>query len=96
MPSLSALARRDRWSGPRRARPTAALIERNAFTVRHFDVPVLAPGADPIRVLHVSDLHILARQTRKIDWIRGLARLAPDLVINTGDTFCSARLASPL
>ena len=66
------------------------LIERNAFTVRQFDVPVLAPGADPIRVLHVSDLHILARQTRKIDWIRRLARLAPDLVINTGDTFCSA------
>ena len=66
-----------------------SLIERNAFTVRRFDVPVLAPGADPIRVLHVSDLHILGRQRRKIEWVRGLARLSPDLVINTGDTFCS-------
>ena len=67
-----------------------SLIERNAYTVRHFDVPVLAPGSEPIRVLHVSDLHILARQRRKLEWIRGLARLEPDLVINTGDTFCAA------
>ena len=32
------------------------LIERNAFTVRRFDVPVLAPGAEPIRILHLADL----------------------------------------
>jgi predicted MPP superfamily phosphohydrolase len=63
------------------------LIERNAFTLRHFDIPVLAPGTDPIRVLHVSDLHITAKQKRKQAWIRDLARLEPDLVVNTGDTF---------
>ncbi len=62
------------------------VVERNAYTVRHFDVPVLPPGADPIRVLHVSDLHITAGQRRKQEWIRGLARLDPDLVVNTGDT----------
>lgn len=62
------------------------LIERNAFTVRRFDVPVLAPGAEPIRVLHLADLHITPGQRRKHAWIRGLARLRPDLVINTGDT----------
>lgn len=62
------------------------LIERNAFTLRRFDVPVLSPGASPLRVLHVSDLHITSRQHRKHEWIRGLARLQPDLVINTGDT----------
>lgn len=64
------------------------LYERNAFTLRSFDVPVLAPGSRPIRVLHVSDLHILARQRRKIAWIRELAQLSPDVVINTGDTLC--------
>jgi predicted MPP superfamily phosphohydrolase len=64
----------------------ASVIERNAFTVRHFDVPVLAAGAAPIRVLHVSDLHITAPQRRKQAWIRDLARLSPDLVVNTGDT----------
>jgi predicted MPP superfamily phosphohydrolase len=71
-----------------------AVVERNAFTLRRFEVPVLAPGAAPLRVLHVSDLHITAKQRRKHDWIRGLAQLAPDLVINTGDTL-SARDAIP-
>lgn len=66
------------------------VIERNAFVVRHFDVPVLAPGSGPIRVLHVSDLHITPHQRRKHEWIRGLADLAPDLVVNTGDTLSAA------
>jgi predicted MPP superfamily phosphohydrolase len=66
------------------------LIERNAFTVRHFDVPVLDPGAEPLRVLHVSDLHITAGQRRKHAWIRALAGLQPDLVVNTGDTMSAA------
>jgi predicted MPP superfamily phosphohydrolase len=63
----------------------ASLIERNAFTLRRFSVPVLPPGSAPIRVLHLSDLHLLPRQTRKIEWIRRLASLEPDLVLNTGD-----------
>lgn len=67
-----------------------SLIERNAFTVRHFDVPVLAPGADPIGVLHVTDLHITKSQRRKHAWIRSLADLRPDVVINTGDTLSAA------
>lgn len=67
-----------------------SLIERNMFTLREFEVPVLAPGATPIRVLHVSDLHITAGQHRKHAWIRSLAELKPDLVINTGDTLSAA------
>jgi predicted MPP superfamily phosphohydrolase len=63
-----------------------SLIERNAFTLRRFDVPVLASGAEPLRVLHLADLHITAGQRRKHAWIRGLATLRPDLIINTGDT----------
>jgi predicted MPP superfamily phosphohydrolase len=62
------------------------LIERNAYTLRRFDVPVLSPGSAPIRLLHVSDLHITPAQRRKHEWIRGLAELKPDVVINTGDT----------
>jgi predicted MPP superfamily phosphohydrolase len=64
----------------------SAGIERNLFTLREFTVPVLTPGSAPIRVLHVSDLHLTARQSRKQAWVRELARLEPDLVINTGDT----------
>jgi len=67
------------------------LIERNAFTVRRFDVPVLPPDAAPLRLLHVSDLHIVARQARKHAWIRSLADLRPDFVINTGDTISDPR-----
>lgn len=64
----------------------SALYEANAYTVRRFDVPVLNPGTPPIRLLHVSDLHILPQQRRKLEWIRHLAELEPDLVVNTGDT----------
>ena len=67
------------------------LYESRAYTLRRFTVPVLAEGADPLRVLHVSDLHITATQHRKQQWIRDLARLEPDLVVNTGDTISDAR-----
>jgi predicted MPP superfamily phosphohydrolase len=69
----------------------ASLYERNAFTLREFTVAVLDEGTAPLRVLHVSDLHLTADQRRKQDWIRNLARLEPDLVINTGDTISDPR-----
>jgi len=59
--------------------------EAQAFTLRRVTVPVLEPGAEPIRVLHISDLHLLPRQRRKRAWVRSLAELEPDLVVNTGD-----------
>jgi predicted MPP superfamily phosphohydrolase len=46
---------------------------------------VLEPGAQPIRVLHLSDLHLAPWQTRKIDWVRSLAELNPDVIVATGD-----------
>ena len=67
----------------------AALIERNAFVIRRFEVPVLPEGAEPLRVLHVSDLHLLPRQHKKSAWIKSLASLDPDLVVNTGDNLAS-------
>jgi uncharacterized protein len=63
----------------------ATLIERNAFIVRETTMPVLTPGSSPLRVLHLSDFHMTPGQRRKQDWIRELAGLEPDLVINTGD-----------
>ena len=55
----------------------AGLVERNIFRLRRFDVPVLAPGAPPLTVLHLSDLHLTPGQRRKRAWIRDLDRLAP-------------------
>lgn len=63
----------------------ASLIERNMFTLRRYDVPVLGPDAEPLRVLHLSDLHMTPGQTRKRDWVASLAATDPDLVISTGD-----------
>jgi predicted MPP superfamily phosphohydrolase len=59
--------------------------ERKAFRLREYDVPVLAPDADPLRVLHLSDMHVTPHQPWKVDWIRSLADTEPDLVVDTGD-----------
>ena len=64
----------------------AAVIERNWFTLRQFDVPVLPPGAKPLRVLHISDAHLTPGRRRLMSWIRSLDDLDPDLVVNTGDS----------
>jgi len=63
----------------------ASLYERNRWTLRRFDVPVLPPGAAPLRVLHLSDLHMTAPQRSKQEWVASLAELEPDLVVDTGD-----------
>ena len=62
-----------------------ALVERTRFTLREVSVPVLAPGSAPIRVLHLSDLHMAPWQKNKQEWVRSLAALEPDLVVDTGD-----------
>ncbi|SIN69231.1 metallophosphoesterase [Agromyces cerinus] len=62
-----------------------SLVERTRWTLRRVDVPVLPPGAEPIRVLHLSDLHMAPWQRDKQEWVRSLAALQPDLVVDTGD-----------
>jgi uncharacterized protein len=63
----------------------AALVEVRWYALREFTVPLLLPGQRPLRVLHLSDLHLVPTQRRKIDWVRDLATVGPDLVIDTGD-----------
>ncbi|MFC4109822.1 metallophosphoesterase [Micromonospora zhanjiangensis] len=63
----------------------ASLVERNLFTLRRYDVPVLAADAEPLRVLHLSDLHMMPDQRRKQAWVASLAATDPDLVVVTGD-----------
>jgi predicted MPP superfamily phosphohydrolase len=60
-------------------------VENRAFRLRRAQVPVLPTGAEPLRVLHISDLHITPGQAWKANWVRALADLEPDLVVNTGD-----------
>jgi uncharacterized protein len=62
-----------------------AVTETRRFVLREATVPVLPEGHGPLRVLHLSDLHLTPGQRRKQDWVRDLASLRPDLVVNTGD-----------
>ncbi|GGP36412.1 metallophosphoesterase [Saccharothrix coeruleofusca] len=63
----------------------AAGIERRNWTLREATLPVLKPGSAPLRVLHLSDLHMTPNQKSKQRWVAELDSLEPDLVVNTGD-----------
>ncbi|WP_372727549.1 metallophosphoesterase [Nocardioides sp.] len=68
-----------------------ALCEARAYTLRRVELPILPSGQRPLRVLHLSDVHMTPGQHRKQQWLRGLASLEPDLVINTGDNLAHLR-----
>src|SRR5262245_45762698 len=74
----------------------ASLVERNLFTLRRFDVPVLAPDAEPFRILHISDLHMTPGQHRKQRWVAELAGTDPDLVVVTGDNLAHVDAVPPV
>jgi predicted MPP superfamily phosphohydrolase len=73
----------------------AGLYERTRWTLRRFDVPVLAPGSAPLRLLHVSDIHMTPGQRSKQEWLAGLAGLRPHLVIDTGDNLAGQDAVPP-
>ncbi|MHA6779883.1 metallophosphoesterase [Pseudonocardia saturnea] len=66
-------------------------IERRRWTLREATLPVLTPGTRPLRILHVSDLHMTPGQRGKQRWVAELAALEPDLVVNTGDNLAHPR-----
>lgn len=59
--------------------------ESEAFTLRRATAAVLPQGQPPMRVLHLSDLHLVPGQRKKQAWVRSLRELRPDAVIVTGD-----------
>ncbi|PJE96415.1 metallophosphoesterase [Streptomyces carminius] len=63
----------------------SAGIEARAFRLRRVTVPVLPRGMRPLRVLQVSDIHMVGGQRKKQRWLQSLAGLRPDFVVNTGD-----------
>ena len=73
----------------------AAVVERNWFTLRRYDVPVLRPGARPVRILHISDVHLTPGRHRLLSWIRSLDALQPDMVVNTGDSIAHPEAVQP-
>src|SRR5689334_3449896 len=67
-----------------------AAWEARQYTLRRVEVPLLPAGARPLRVLHLSDIHMTPGQRRKQEWLAGLATLRPDLVVDTGDNLAHA------
>jgi predicted MPP superfamily phosphohydrolase len=74
----------------------SAGYEVRAFRLRRAEIPCLPPGREPLRVLHLSDIHLTAQQGRKLEWLRGLAAADPHLIVNTGDNISSADSIAPL
>jgi predicted MPP superfamily phosphohydrolase len=67
----------------------STVVEPRAFVLRRAEVPVLPPGAPAVRILHVTDLHLVPRQQYRAAWLRGLDDLDPDLVLSTGDNLAA-------
>jgi uncharacterized protein len=62
-----------------------ALIERRWYTLRRVTVPALGAHSGPLRILHVSDLHLLPGQEDKARFVLSCRELDFDLVVATGD-----------
>ncbi|MEU8525203.1 MULTISPECIES: metallophosphoesterase [Streptomyces] len=63
----------------------SAGFEARSFRLRRVTVPVLPRGMRDLRVLQVSDVHMVCGQRKKRTWLQSLAGLRPDFVVNTGD-----------
>ena len=67
------------------------MVEAQAFTRRQISVPVLPENWPTIKVLQLSDLHLLPGQNRKLRFLKTLSQLEPDLVVCTGDLLAADR-----
>jgi uncharacterized protein len=74
----------------------AAVVERNWFALRRYEVPVLPAGSRPLRILHISDVHLTPGRHRLLSFIRALDATEPDLVVNTGDSIAHQQAVIPL
>ncbi len=72
-----------------------AVLEARRYTLRHAVVPALPAGSAPLRILHLSDLHMTPDLDDRADWVGRLDEWAPDLVLVTGD-FLAAPRAVPI
>ncbi len=64
------------------------------FVIKELEI---ALGLDkPIRVLHISDIHFAPGQKSKAGFLATLAKLEPDLVVNTGDNLGHKDAINPL
>jgi uncharacterized protein len=60
-------------------------IERRWYRLRRVTLPGVLRRPGTLRVLHVSDLHLLPGQDHRVEFLAGLERLDHDLVVASGD-----------
>jgi predicted MPP superfamily phosphohydrolase len=72
-----------------------SVAETRRYRMRMESLPILPAGADPLRVLHLSDLHITPSQGDKKQWVAALAAWDPHLTVVTGD-FLAHHAAVPV
>ncbi len=74
----------------------AALVERRWYALRHVTLPVLrAPAERPLRVLHLSDLHLPPWRSPVHTFVRRCLVQHPDVVVLTGDILGHGRAIQP-
>lgn len=73
-----------------------ARLEAESFRLRRVTIPALPSGQPPLRVLHLSDLHMTPRRRKLQDWIASLTELRPDLVVVTGDFLSHTDAVDPV
>jgi predicted MPP superfamily phosphohydrolase len=63
-----------------------AMHEARQYGLTTHMVPILPTDAEPLRLLHLSDLHMTQHQGRKARWLNELAdAVEPDITVVTGD-----------
>lgn len=89
-------------AGSTASAPKASVVRQGDASDRPFSPPaqdaVSLDDGDPrrLRILHLSDIHLLAWQRRKLAWIEKLAGEDPDLLILTGDSIAHSAAVAPL
>lgn len=69
--------------------------EAASYRLRMVDAGPLPRGTGSLRILHLSDLHMTPRRRRLQEWVSGLRRLDPDLIVITGDFLAHPHAVSP-
>ncbi len=72
------------------------LVERDWYRLRRQRVEALEPGQPPLTVLHLSDLHLTAADTRRMRFLERLAAEPVDLVVLTGDMLGEPEALDPV
>ena len=73
-----------------------ARAEAASYRLRRTEVPLRRGGQHPLRILHLSDLHMTPRRHRLQDWVASLAELRPELVVVTGDFLAHPDAVDPV